>query len=133
MFYLTFSLVPSLTRKYTCKGERAHRLVKKFYGDSNKKAVEKEIVRQERRQTLLRRQLDLDNVELEIEGIDPSPQLHHSMASTPRRDNTFNLLQLLQDHRNDPAVKVGGVFFQAEQFSLMKIMVWPSAEFHAGP
>ena len=55
---------------------------------------------------LLRWQLDLAEEEEEEGQIDRSLWLHHSMADTPRAGNTINLLKLVQEHRQDPAVKV---------------------------
>ena len=63
-------------------------------------------VRQERRETLLRQQLALNKPLLEIQGVDPSPLLHYSMATVSRSNNVFNILELLQVHRTDPTVKV---------------------------
>ena len=50
-----------------------------------------QFAKQERRGTLLRQQLDLDSLPLEMELIDQPPQIHHSMANAPRRNNVFNL------------------------------------------
>ena len=87
------------------KGERAHKFLKRVYRSSNKKDIVQQFAKQERRGTLLRRQLGLDSPELEKEHIDRSPQVHHSMAKAPRRDNIFDLPRDLQEHQTDPAVK----------------------------
>ena len=92
------------------KGERAHKLIKRIYRSSNKKDVVRQFAKQERRGTLLRRQLNQDYLAIDMEQIDRSPQIHHSMANAPRRDNVFNLPQILQEHRTDPVVKVKIIF-----------------------
>ena len=69
-----------------------HRLIKRFYSSSNKKAVEEQFAKQERQQTLLRHQLDLDDpVMEEIEDVDSCAALHHYMGNTRRADNTLTL------------------------------------------
>lgn len=89
------------------KGELAHRLIKRFYSSSNKKEVEEQFAKQERRRTLIQRQQDFDNLtHADVGDVDPSPLLHHHMASEPRRDNIFSLPAFLVGHQNDPAVKV---------------------------
>ena len=40
------------------------------------------------------------------DDLDPSPLLHHSMASQARKDNVFSLSRFLADHVVDPAIKV---------------------------
>ena len=88
------------------KGERAHQLIKHMYGSSNKKAVEAQFSRQERRQTILRRQT---NLSLDSEGMDDennSPLIHHFMTAKVRQDNIFSLPQLLCENCGDPALKV---------------------------
>jgi len=85
------------------QGEKAHRQIKKMYGLSNKKAVDEQLAKQERCQTLLKRQHEqgeMDDVD------DPLPMLHHSMARQARKDNVFSLSRFLADHIDDPAVKV---------------------------
>lgn len=87
-------------------------MIKQFYGSSNKKAVEDQFAKLERRQTLLRRQLDLDDQTVEeMEEIDPCAQLHHAMANTRRRDNTLSLPRFLLEHQGDPALKVAWSLF----------------------
>ena len=65
-----------------------------------------QFAKQERQGALLRQQLNLDNLLLEMELMDQSLQIHHSMANAPRRDNMLNLLQVLQAHQTDLTVKV---------------------------
>ena len=82
----------------------AHQLIKQFYGGSNRKAVEAQFGRQERRQTVLRRQ---NNLPLEaVDNKNISPLIHHFMTDKVRQDNVFSLPQLLYENRSDPAVKV---------------------------
>ena len=87
------------------QGELAHHQIKKMYGLSNKKEVEEQFARQERRRTLLRRQHE--QVQL-AEVDDASPMLHHSLATQARKDNVFSLAWFLSDHIGDPAIKVSG-------------------------
>ena len=51
---------------YTHKGERAHRLIKKYYSQSNKKNVEEQFAKQERRDTFLRQQLEMTTADIEV-------------------------------------------------------------------
>lgn len=81
-------------------------MIKRFYGSSNKKAVEGEFGRQERRRTLLGRQHHLTQESEENDETDSSPLIHHFMTNKPRRDNVFSLPQLLYENRKDPATKV---------------------------
>ena len=79
-----------------------------MYGLSNKKDVEEQFARQERRRTLLRRQHEQDQLRDIVDAsdvVDSSPMLHHSMASQARRDNVLNLPRFLADHVDDPAIK----------------------------
>lgn len=72
--------------------------------------MEGQFAKQERRKTLVRRQLDVKKLVLQevkdINAIDDSLLLHHSMADNPRGDNVFSLPCFLQEHQGDPAVKV---------------------------
>ena len=78
-----------------------------MYGRSNKKDVEEQFARQERRQTLLKRQGLGDLLtDTDVQAIDVSPMLHHSMASQGRKDNVFSLPQFLSQHADDPAIEV---------------------------
>ena len=85
------------------QGELAHRQVKKMYGLSNKKAVDEQFAKQERRRTLLRRQHEQDEL---VDIDDPSPTLHHLMARHARKDNVFSLPQFIANHSDDPAIRV---------------------------
>lgn len=93
------------------KGEQAHKLIKRIYWSSNKKDVVPQFAKQERQGTFLRWQLNQDSIVPEMEQIDQSPQIHHSMANTPRRDNVFSLSQMLYEHRTDLTVKVSMIFW----------------------
>ncbi|KAF8834278.1 hypothetical protein BDN67DRAFT_992701 [Paxillus ammoniavirescens] len=74
------------TDSYTTQiGELAHRLVKKFYGHTNKTDPILGITKQECK-------------------AEPQPELHHIMAAL--QDNVFNLPKFLSDHHSDPAVKL---------------------------
>jgi len=80
-----------------------------MYGSSNKKDVEEQFARHERRRTLLRRQQEVDEwVDVGLREIDTSPTLHHSMTSWVRKDNIFSLPLFLADRVHDPAIKVSG-------------------------
>lgn len=87
-----------------------HKHIKEFYSGLNKKAVEGQFAKQERRKTHVRQQLDHEKLALEeveeIKSMDDSPLLHHFMADNPRSDNVFSLPCFLQEHQGDPAVKV---------------------------
>ncbi|KAF8427567.1 hypothetical protein L210DRAFT_3652625 [Boletus edulis BED1] len=87
-------------------GERAHKLIKIFYGASNKRAVEGQFAKQERQGTHIQRQLDQENVLEELEEADSSPLLHHTMTNIPKRDNVFSLPKFLSEHQDDPAFKL---------------------------
>jgi len=80
-----------------------------MYGWSNKKDIEEQFARHERRCTLLRRQLEVDEwVDVGLREIDTSPTLHHSMTSQVQKDNIFSLPLFLADHVRDLAIKVSG-------------------------
>lgn len=92
-----------------CKGELAHRLIKKFYGHTNKKDVVIGITKQERRLTRIRRQLEdqgqsLTASDLIPSGIEAQAEMHHVMST--HSGHIINLAQLLSNHRDDPALKV---------------------------
>ena len=78
-----------------------------MYALSNKKDVEEQFVRQERRCTLLKRQ-ELQDVSThaDLQAVDASPTLHHSMAGQARKDNVFSLPLFLCKYANDPAIEV---------------------------
>ena len=82
-------------------------MIKKMYGLSNKKDVNEHFARQECRRTLLSRQHEVDQqADVDLQGIDGSPMLHHSMASQAQRDNVFSLPLYLFCYAHDPAIKV---------------------------
>ncbi|KAI9456726.1 hypothetical protein HD554DRAFT_2177981 [Boletus coccyginus] len=91
-------------------GELSHRLIKKFYGLTSKRDIGKQLARQERRLTHVRRQQqasdslsEFDN--LEISDMDSIPELHHVLTHSP--NNTIDLRMLLCNLRaqGDPAIK----------------------------
>ena len=78
-----------------------------MYGLSNKKDVNKQFARQEQCHTLLRWQQDIDQWDnANLQEIDASPVLHHSMASQAWKDNVFSLPFFLACHVHDPTIKV---------------------------
>ena len=82
-------------------------MIKKMYALSNKKDVEEQFARQERRRTLLKRQELQDALtHTDLQAIDASPMLHHSMASQARKNNVFSLPMFLCKHADDPAIDV---------------------------
>jgi hypothetical protein len=95
---------------YMSQGERAHRMIKRYYASTNKHTgVEEQFGKHERRETLLRRQHESFLPLVENDAADSSPRCHHHMAYKPRRDNCFNLPSLLHTNQNDPAIKVEGI------------------------
>lgn len=87
------------------QGELAHRTIKKMYALSNKKDVHEQFAKQERRRTLLRRQMSQELPGPDLLDLDVSPALHHSMTSQARKDNTFSLPLFLFEHADDPAIE----------------------------
>ncbi|KIK81964.1 hypothetical protein PAXRUDRAFT_14969 [Paxillus rubicundulus Ve08.2h10] len=89
-------------------GEAAHQLIKKFYQSTNKQEPAKQLARQERRHTRVRRQLDAVHSSA-TSGLEQknheelSPVVHHNLSSSS--NNTINLAKFLSDRSDDPAVK----------------------------
>jgi hypothetical protein len=82
-----------------------HRLIKTFYGATNKKELSKQLAKQERRNTHVRRQQQ--SIPTDSEGDAHSNlEVHHNLSD--QRAATINLAEFLREHHDDPAVKVRG-------------------------
>ncbi|KAF9232549.1 hypothetical protein BU15DRAFT_90630 [Melanogaster broomeanus] len=81
-------------------GELAHRLIKKFYGSTNKKNVSTQLAKQERRHTHTRRQRGVQGPS-ESDGL--PTESHHAMSHSMA--NTINLANLVVEHQDNPATK----------------------------
>ncbi|KAH7902872.1 hypothetical protein BJ138DRAFT_1200325, partial [Hygrophoropsis aurantiaca] len=92
------------TDSYTTQlGELAHRLIKKFYANTNKRNVSQQLAKQERRHTRMRRQMGTE-IKGHVESVPAlTPELHHNLSDAP--SNVINLASFFNDHREDPAVK----------------------------
>lgn len=97
------------------QGELAHRLVKRFYGRTNKNNATKQIARHERRHTRLRRAREAaedpcrrhahhvgfsDNDPLPYTGID----MHHYMSDA--KTHPHHLQSFIREPADDPSKKV---------------------------
>lgn len=107
--------------KLNFQGELAHRLVKRLYGRTNKNQAIRQIAKQERRMTRLRRARNAaiaphnkkhshhvgfsDNDPLSYTGLD----LHHHMSDS--KNYPQHLLSFVREPPNDPA-KLVGIFVQ---------------------
>ena len=96
-------------------------MIKKFYRHTNKRDVATALTKQERRRTLIWRQLgDHTSQELDAEVVSPDrfellSELHHVMRALPC--NAFNLTNFLRENQSDPAVKVR--CFECKVYSLI--------------
>ncbi|KAH7927896.1 hypothetical protein BV22DRAFT_1006163 [Leucogyrophana mollusca] len=99
--YATTIRMFGTTDSYTTQiGELMHRLVKRFYGSTNKKEVSKQLAGQERRHTRMRRQRQ----SLTTPDFSPlPPELHHNLSDSP--STVINLAQFLREHQEDPSIK----------------------------
>jgi hypothetical protein len=89
------------------QGEHAHQALKQSYGTSNKKDFQNQFGKQERRETILRRQHDQSQLAGKADDeVNCSAQLHHYMSSHAGKSNVFSLAKLLHEHSEDPAVTV---------------------------
>ncbi|KIM54557.1 hypothetical protein SCLCIDRAFT_31001 [Scleroderma citrinum Foug A] len=95
------------TDSYTTQiGELAHQIIKRFYGQSNKKNVVNQFATQERQHTVLRQQREaLDPGVSDTDSGDDDLEVHHVMTDIPRHDNTFSLADLIGKYHDDPAMK----------------------------
>jgi hypothetical protein len=85
------------------QGELSHRLIKMLYENTNKQDVSKQLAKQERRRTRVRRQQQSTAL-LQDKHISDLPiEAHHSMSNT---SNFLNLTRYLSEHEDDPAIKV---------------------------
>ncbi|KIK77358.1 hypothetical protein PAXRUDRAFT_28820, partial [Paxillus rubicundulus Ve08.2h10] len=86
-------------------GELARRLIKKFYGQTNRKDIAMGLATQERRLTCIRRQLESQtaaDLDLLSSGNELLPELHHVMPAP--QDNATNLAEFIHKYQRDPAV-----------------------------
>ena len=85
-------------------------MIKKFYRHTNKRDVATALTKQERRRTLIQRQLgNHTSQEFTAEVVSPDEfeslsDLHHIMRALPC--NIFDLANVLSENQLDPAVKV---------------------------
>jgi hypothetical protein len=88
------------------QGELAHRLIKMLYQSTNKQDTSKQLAKQERRRTRIRRQQSSKSTILahNICTSDLPPEAHHFLSGD--RSNAINLASYLSEHRDDPAIKV---------------------------
>ncbi|KIM66090.1 hypothetical protein SCLCIDRAFT_22307 [Scleroderma citrinum Foug A] len=97
------------TDSYTTQimsGELAHQIIKRFYGQSNKKNVVNQFATQEQRHTVLRQQREaLDPGVSDTDSGDDDPEVHHVMMDIPQHDNTFSLADLIGKYCDNPAMK----------------------------
>ncbi|KAI6117281.1 hypothetical protein EDD16DRAFT_1693060 [Pisolithus croceorrhizus] len=98
------------TLTYKFHGKLVHCVIKKFYRHMNRRDVTTGLMKQERWQMHIQRQLG-DHTSQEIipnivspHKIESSPELHHIMHALPC--NTFNLTSFLRENRSDPTVKM---------------------------
>jgi hypothetical protein len=91
------------------QGELAHRLLKRFYQSTNKQDPSKQLAKQERRRTRIRRLQESGNTKDNRPAGSPLPlEAHHCLSSYP--GIIINLACFLEEHRGDPAVAVRYVF-----------------------
>ncbi|KAF8835227.1 hypothetical protein BDN67DRAFT_1015721 [Paxillus ammoniavirescens] len=95
------------TDSYTTQvGELAHQLIKTFYQSTNKQEPAKQLARQERRHTRVRRQLDRVNTAVGLKqksSENMPPVAHHNLSDSST--NAVNLAKFLSDRPDDPALK----------------------------
>ena len=99
------------------QGELAHRLVKRFYGRTNKNNATKQIAKHERRRTRLRKAVEAAKLAAKTNQLHPhhvmcdsdplpvtSPDMHHHISES----NNFpcNIFSFIHKFPHDPAVKV---------------------------
>lgn len=91
------------------QGELAHRLLKRFYQSTNKQDPPKQLAKQERRRTRIRRLRESGNTKDNQPAGSPLPlEAHHCLSSYP--GIIINLACFLEEHRGDPAVVVSYIF-----------------------
>jgi len=86
------------------QGELAHRYINMLYRSTNKQDPAKQLARQERRRTRIRRQQSSTTLLHDTRSSDLPPEVHHFLSSN--HCNKINLASYLGEHRDDPAVKV---------------------------
>ena len=104
--YCNTSAVSHSSDPFLFQGEQAHRTIKRFYANTNKKMVPEQLAKQERRHTHLRQQ-DQEGDPPENNGELDAPlpdSLRYMMASSTQ--NFTNLAKLLADNSDDPATRV---------------------------
>jgi hypothetical protein len=91
------------------QGELAHRLLKMFYQSTNKHDPPKQLAKQERRRTRIRRLQESRNANDNQPAGSLLPlEAHHCLSSYP--GIVINLARYLEEHQGDPAVVVRYVF-----------------------
>ena len=113
---VSLSLLPVFTESLTSlQGELAHRLVKHFYGRTNKKCAIQQITRHERRHVRLRRAREAaasprrqHTHHVAFSQNDPLTRsevgLHHHMSDS--KNFPHHLMSFVQQQQHDPAKKV---------------------------
>jgi hypothetical protein len=75
-----------------------------LYQNTNKQDVSKQLAKQERRRTRVRRQRQSTGLLQDIPTSDLPIEAHHFMSSNT--SNLMNLARYLSEHEGDPAIKV---------------------------
>jgi hypothetical protein len=99
-----FFFIILLFKFWIAQGELAHRLIKTLYQSTNKQDVSKQIAKQERRRTRIRRQQQSATPPDNTCSSDLPLIAHHCLTSHPT--NAINLAIYLREHEGDPAIKV---------------------------
>jgi hypothetical protein len=86
------------------QGELTHRLIKMLYRSTNKQDTSKQLARQERRRTRIRRHQSSTTLLHDIHTSDLPPETHHFLSGN--KCNNINLAAYLGEHKDDPAIKV---------------------------